>query len=142
MKTVIRHLALGTALGAGALAGTDYLLADEKPRALSPEDVKKLLEVPRGRAAETPPAAPGRVGGNAANPTGDSKPDKDVAPVKVTLPEDRMTAVLRFAASPDATAVARHCTVKAKVKWNGQDLEASTTFPFEIEAYVRSEKEF
>jgi len=84
MKTVIRHLALGTALGAGALAGTDYLLADEKPRVLSPEDVKKLVEEPRGRAAETPPAAPGRGGANAANPMGDSKPDKDVAPVKVT----------------------------------------------------------
>ena len=32
MKNLFRPLALATALGAGALAGTDYLLADEKPK--------------------------------------------------------------------------------------------------------------
>ncbi|HSQ56583.1 MAG TPA: hypothetical protein VLM40_12645, partial [Gemmata sp.] len=72
MKTLFRPLALATALGAGALAGTDYLLGDDKPAAPA-----------RGRAADDKPATPGRAAANAA-PTGDSKPDAKIEPVKVT----------------------------------------------------------
>jgi hypothetical protein len=83
MNKLFRPLALATAIGAGALAGTDYLLADEKPAKLTPDDIKKLLQEPArpGRALDKEPVAPGAAN---ANPMGDSKPDKDVAPVKVT----------------------------------------------------------
>jgi hypothetical protein len=69
---LFRQLALATAIGAGALAGTDYLLADEKPKTTA-EDIKKAVG---------DPVAPGRA--QNANPMGDSKPDTNVAPVKVT----------------------------------------------------------
>jgi hypothetical protein len=72
MKNLLRQLTAAAAIGAGALAGTDYLLADEKPKTTA-EDVKKAIG---------DPAAPGRA--QNANPMGDSKPDTNVAPVKVT----------------------------------------------------------
>ena len=65
MKKLIRPLALSAVIGAGGIFGTNLLLADEKKP--EPPPVKAL------------PAAPG----GAANPMGDSKPDKDVAPVKI-----------------------------------------------------------
>ncbi len=67
---------------------------------------------------------------------------KGVAPVKVTVPEGKTMGVLRFEASPDATTGAQRCTVKAKVKWNGQNLEVSKTFSLEVEASVPANKEF
>jgi hypothetical protein len=93
MKKLFRPLALATALGAGALAGTDYLLADEKPVKATPPEypVKPLrveppVEKPVKPAIDLPlrgiPAD--KVPGQNATPMGDSKPDKDVAPVKVT----------------------------------------------------------
>jgi hypothetical protein len=62
MTKLIRPLSLAAALAAGGIAGTNLLLADEKPAA--------------------PPAA-GRAG-PAAPAAGDSKPDTTVAAVKVT----------------------------------------------------------
>ncbi len=70
MKKLMRPLALATALGVGGIAGTNWLLAGEPP-------VKILPAEPPGRGP-APPA------GNAANPMGDSKPDTNIAPVKVT----------------------------------------------------------
>jgi hypothetical protein len=90
MKKLIRPLALSAFLGAGGILGTNLLLADEKPaKPVEPPPVKLEEPVkPRlpggGRAAE--PVKPGLVlpGGTApANPMGDSKPNTDVAPVKV-----------------------------------------------------------
>lgn len=101
MKTLFRSLSLATALGAGGIAGTNYLLADEKPAKpaaeppvkVLPEDLRRLLQeppngLPRGRVdpplgRPVAPVAPAVPGQN-ANPTGESKPDANVAPVKVT----------------------------------------------------------
>ena len=82
MTKLLRPLALGAALAAGALAGTDYLLADEPPaKKLTPEEIKKLLSSTGGGIDPATPFRPGRA---AANPMGDSKPDKEIEPVKVT----------------------------------------------------------
>lgn len=69
MKKLIRPLSLAAVLGAGALGAN--LLADEKKPAAEPP--VKVRPVAPGL-----PAAPGN-----GNPMGDSKPNTDVAPVKV-----------------------------------------------------------
>jgi hypothetical protein len=70
MKKLFRPLALATAVGVGGIAGTDYLLADEKP-------AKPAVDLPlRGGIDKAP--------GQNAPGAGDSKPDANVAPVKVT----------------------------------------------------------
>lgn len=92
MTTLFRHLGLATALAAGGIAGTDALLADEKPATPTPDEIKRLIEegTGRGRADKEPvrPVAPGLppaagVGAPGGNAAGDSKPDTTVAPVKV-----------------------------------------------------------
>jgi hypothetical protein len=75
MKKLIRPLALATALGVGGIGGTNMLLADEKPVVKPP--VILLPAEPPLRVGE--PFKPGN-----ANPMGESKPDTNVAPVKVT----------------------------------------------------------
>jgi len=68
MKKLIRPVALAVALGAGGIAGTNALLADDKPRTLPTE----------------PPVVVGRVEpGRAAPAAADSKGDASVSPVKV-----------------------------------------------------------
>jgi hypothetical protein len=80
MKTLIRPLALAAALGTGGIAGTNMILADEKPRAASGPPVKTLPGEPPTRGA--PPLGPGPVEPNAG--AGDSKADATIPPVKVT----------------------------------------------------------
>ena len=75
MKKLIRPLALSAVLGAGGILGTNWLLADEKPvkgPAAPPTSTIPIL-----------PAGPGKPGLPGANPMGESKPNADVAPVKV-----------------------------------------------------------
>lgn len=80
MKKLLRPLALTAALGAGGILGTNLLLADEKPaKPLDPPPVKALPAPPPGLGGGRGDKVPG---GN-ANPMGDSKPNTDVAPVKV-----------------------------------------------------------
>jgi hypothetical protein len=67
MKKLFRPLSLAAALGLGGIAGTNALLADDKPRGLPTE----------------PPVVTGRGSAPAANTGGDSKADKTVAPVKI-----------------------------------------------------------
>ena len=78
MKKLLRPLALSAVLGVGGILGTNLLLADEKPTkpAEPPPVVPVKPALPLGGRADKVP------GGN-ANPMGDSKPDNDVAPVKV-----------------------------------------------------------
>ncbi len=80
MKKLIRPLALSAVLGAGGMLGTNFLLADEKP-------IKPLPAPPLGgRVDPVAPGLPGLGRGDkvpGGNPMGESKPDKDVAPVKV-----------------------------------------------------------
>jgi Prenyltransferase and squalene oxidase repeat len=103
MKKLIRPLVLTTAISVGALAGTDYLLADEKPAKLTAKDTRRLLDDKPVRGGfdrdalsddaiwglirfnmwDEKPVVPGAPGGN-ANPMGDSKADKTVQPVKIT----------------------------------------------------------
>jgi Prenyltransferase and squalene oxidase repeat len=77
MKKLMRPLALAAALGVGGIAGTNYLLADEKPAKPAEPPVKTLPAEPPLRGG-----LPG--GGNAGNPMGESKPDPNVNPVKVS----------------------------------------------------------
>jgi hypothetical protein len=78
MKTIIRPLALSAALGVGGILGTNWLLADEKKPA-EPPPVKTLPADP------IKPRLPvDKVPGGTGTPMGDSKPDNDVAPVKVS----------------------------------------------------------
>jgi Prenyltransferase and squalene oxidase repeat len=97
MKKLFRPLALAAAIGVGGIAGTNYLLAQEKPAKGEPpveSPVKPAVESPFRGKVEDPkpvrggledPIKPGRggdktPGGGAA---GDSKPDNSVAPVKI-----------------------------------------------------------
>jgi hypothetical protein len=90
MKKLIRPLALSAVLGAGGILGTNLLLAEEKPAKPVPAPPASPPATPVkpglpgvGRAEPLlPPAPGGKVPGG--NPMGDSKPDNDVAPVKVT----------------------------------------------------------
>ncbi len=78
MKKLIRPLALSAVLGAGGILGTNFLLADEKPLKPPTSALPILPDDP------LKPRLPGRgdkVPGN--NPMTESKPDKDVAPVKI-----------------------------------------------------------
>src|SRR4051794_26376734 len=84
MKKLIRPLALSAALGVGGILGTNWLIADEK----------KPLEPPV-KALPADPIKPDKVPGN-ANPMADSKPNTDVAPVKV----GEMTVKTEFAVKP------------------------------------------
>lgn len=68
MKTLFRPLA-AAALGVGAMAGTNYLTADDKK---APPADPPARALPAGRGANANPAG------------GDSKPDPTVAPVKIT----------------------------------------------------------
>src|SRR5262245_47289583 len=68
MRKLTRLMALFAALGTGRLLGTSLLTANEKKPAPEPP-------------AKTEPVKPLAPGG--ANPMGDSKPNADVAPVKV-----------------------------------------------------------
>ncbi|MCE9564164.1 MAG: hypothetical protein K8U57_19145 [Planctomycetes bacterium] len=97
MKKLFRPLALATVVGVGGIAGTNYLLAQEKPltpaeppiKVLPDEPLKRIprLEPPAigldkvpGRGGDGPRGLPGgQNGGGAA----DSKPDTNVAAVKV-----------------------------------------------------------
>ncbi len=87
MKKLIRPLALSAALGVGGILGTNFLLADEKPvKPLLPaEPPVKVLPDRGGRLDPVAPGLPGlgrdKVPGG--NPMAESKPDKDVAPVKI-----------------------------------------------------------
>ncbi len=81
MKKLLRPLALTAALGAGGILGTNLLLADEKPAKPLDPPVKALPAPPPGLGGGRDPIK-GLPGGN-ANPMGDSKPNTDVAPVKV-----------------------------------------------------------
>ena len=87
MKKLLRPLALSAILGAGGILGTNLLLADEKPaKPVDPPPVK-LEEPVKPRlpgGGRVDPVKPGLVlPGGGGNPMGESKPDKDVAPVKV-----------------------------------------------------------
>lgn len=95
MKKLFRPLAVATAIGVTGIAGTNLLLAQEKPIKALPDDVKKLipLDPPNGvpvrpvRDADERPvrgidALKGRAE-PAAGGAADSKPDANVAPVKV-----------------------------------------------------------
>jgi hypothetical protein len=92
MKKLIRPLALSAALGAGGILGTNWLLADEKPVKPVDPPVKVLPATPvkpglpgTGGIDPIPSGLPGRAAppaGN-ANPMGESKPNNDVAPVKI-----------------------------------------------------------
>jgi hypothetical protein len=96
MKKSIRHLSLSAALGAAGILGTNLLLADEKPAVKpAPADPVKPA-VPAGRADATRTGAPG------GNPMTDSKPDLDVAPVKV----GEVTVKTDFAVKPKALSAA------------------------------------
>jgi hypothetical protein len=86
MKKLIRPLALSAAISAGGILGTNWLLADEKPVKPVDPPVKALPATPikpglpgTGGIDPIPPRLPG---GN-ANPMGESKPNNDVAPVKI-----------------------------------------------------------
>src|SRR5262245_44698251 len=82
MKKLIRPLALATAIGVAGIAGTNWLLADEKPVKPLPEPpVKALPAEPPLPVKPGLPVVPGDKPGG--NPMGDSKPNNDVAPVKV-----------------------------------------------------------
>jgi len=91
MKKLFRPLALATTLSVGGIAGTNYLLADEKPiKALPAEPPVKVLpddfkRLPRGGADEPRPVPGVRLPGvqNGAG-AGDSKPDTNIEAVKVT----------------------------------------------------------
>lgn len=99
MKKFLRPLALSAVLGTGGILGTNLLLADEKaappeepartkPLRLDPPPSKLEEPVkPRlpggGRIDPTRPGLPVAPGGPGANPMGESKPNNDVAPVKV-----------------------------------------------------------
>lgn len=97
MKKLIRPLALSAVLGAGGILGTNFLLADEKPLKAPPsktlpdlpdEPLKPRLPAPPlgGRGDPVAPGLPGLGRGDkvpGGNPMAESKPDKDVAPVKV-----------------------------------------------------------
>jgi hypothetical protein len=91
MRKLIQPLALSAVLGAGGILGTNWLLADEKPLKVAPpvEPVKALPADPVKPALPpvgSEPVRPGRggpVGPATGNPMNDSKPDMNVAPVKV-----------------------------------------------------------
>src|SRR6187402_1693154 len=78
MKKLIRPLAVATILGAGGILGTNLLLADEKPAKPIDPPVKAL---PDERIKPGLPDRGDKVPGG--NPMGDSKPNNDMAPVKV-----------------------------------------------------------
>jgi hypothetical protein len=89
MKNLFRPLAFAGVLSTGSIVGTTYLLADDqKPAKQLPAEppVKVVPEegLRRLQRDERPiaPAIPGRVG-NAVPGGGESKPDANVAPVKV-----------------------------------------------------------
>ncbi len=102
MTNLFRPLALSAAIGVGAIAGTNYLLAQEKPgRSTEPpveSPVKPAVDPPiKPRLPVEPPVRvgledpvkpglPGRGGDklNGAGGGGESKPDTNIAPVKVT----------------------------------------------------------
>ncbi|MBA4189287.1 MAG: hypothetical protein C0467_14925 [Planctomycetaceae bacterium] len=90
MKKLFRPLAIATALGVTGIAGTNYLLAQEKPVPLAPP-VKVLPDdlrrIPRGGFEDVKPArgldkVPGVQNGGAG--AADSKPDTNIEAVKVT----------------------------------------------------------
>ena len=98
MKKLIRPLALSAILGAGGILGTNLVLADEKATPpVDPGRIKPLRIDPPGKPVPEDPLKPrlpggGRVDpikpglpapGGGGNPMGDSKPNNDVAPVKV-----------------------------------------------------------
>jgi hypothetical protein len=85
MKKLLRPLALSAVLGAGGILGTNLLLADEKPvKPLPPEPPTSTLPIlPVKPGLPVAPALPGRDDKTPGNPMGDSKPNNDVAPVKV-----------------------------------------------------------
>src|SRR5262245_27282777 len=80
MKKLIQPLALSAALGVGGILGTNWLLADEKKpveppvKALPADPIKPRVPGDRGGFGDKVPGA---------TPMGDSKPNNDVAPVKV-----------------------------------------------------------
>jgi hypothetical protein len=81
MKKLLRPLALSAILGTGGILGTNWLLADEKPA--KPASSPPVKTLPPGRGA-VPPGLGGLPGrGVPANPMTESKPNTDVAPVKV-----------------------------------------------------------
>ena len=70
------------------------------------------------------------------------KGTKGVTPAKLTVPDGETTAVLKFDATPDATVGSHRVELKAKVKWNGQDLETAATFSLQVEKFVPAEQTF
>ena len=93
MTKLFRPLALATALSVGGIAGTNYLLADEKPAKPVDPPAGTLPRIgvdkdPPKPGLPTAPGLPGRggdKGGGAGTGAGggESKPDTNVAPVKV-----------------------------------------------------------
>jgi hypothetical protein len=94
MTKLFRPLALATALSVGGIAGTNYLLADEKPAKPVDPPVGTLPRIgvdkdPVKPGVPVAPGLPGRggdKGGGAGTGAGggESKPDANVAPVKVS----------------------------------------------------------
>src|SRR5262245_26517661 len=87
MKKLLRPLALSAALGVGGIFGTNWLTADEKkpvePPPVKPLPADPLKPLPGGLGDPIKPGLPGKVPGGTETPMGDSKPNNDVAPVKV-----------------------------------------------------------
>jgi hypothetical protein len=100
MKKIFRHLGLATIVGVGGIAGTNYLLAQEKPVApekpikVLPDDIKRLpADLPARGRLEEPARRPfrgldelpgsGPALGQKPNGAAESKPDTTIAPVKV-----------------------------------------------------------
>jgi hypothetical protein len=90
MKKLIRPLALSAILGTGGILGANLILADEKPaKPVDPPPGKPVPADPvkprlpgSGRLDPVKPGLPG-LPAPGGNPMGDSKPNNDVAPVKV-----------------------------------------------------------
>jgi hypothetical protein len=113
MKKLIRPLALAAALGTGGIAGTNALLADEKPRPAAPP-VRTLPAEPPARGGEFRSVFPAP---GVANPMGDSKADDTVKPVKVS----DTIAKTDFAVKPKALSPAIKKGLEYLVKGQQED---------------------
>jgi hypothetical protein len=111
MKKSIRHLALSAALGAAGILGTNLLLADEKPAVkAAPADPVKPALPPGGRGEATRPGLP-------AGMPAESKPDLDIAPVKV----GDVTVKTDLAVKPKALSAAAKAGLAYLVKSQQDD---------------------
>ncbi len=86
MKKIFRPLALATTLSVGGIAGTNYLLAQEKPVPVDPPvKVAPVKVLPDEPLTRIPRGGVDQIKGGVQNGGGaaDSKPDENVAAVKV-----------------------------------------------------------